>query len=86
MSDELEAELRRHFANAAAPLAGEQFVLLTSARIAARRRWALSARSLPGLAATVAAGLAAGLAVLRLRHARLMAMGAAAVSVWVSLI
>jgi hypothetical protein len=86
MSDELETQLRRHFASAATPLAAEQFVLATSERIAARRRWPLSARSLPGLAATVAGGLAAGLAVLRLRHARLMVMGAAAVSIWVSLV
>jgi hypothetical protein len=86
MSDELEAQLRRHFANAAAPLAGEQFVLATAARLAARRRWSLRARSLPGLAAPVAGGLAAGLSPLRLKHARLMVMGAAAVSVWVSLI
>jgi hypothetical protein len=86
MSDELEAQLRRHFANAAAPLASEQFVLATTARLAARRRWLPNARSLTELAATVVGGLAAGLSVLRLKHTRFMVLGAAAVSLWVSLI
>ena len=85
MSDELDAALRRRFASATAPLAAEEFVAGTAARLAARRRWLLNARSLTGLAATIAGGLATGLAALRLKHARLMVMGAAAVSVWVSL-
>jgi hypothetical protein len=86
MSDELEATLRRRFASAAAPLAAEEFIATTAARLAATRRWSLNARGLSSLAATVAGGLATGLSALRLKHARLMVMGAAAVSVWVSLI
>lgn len=85
MSDELETALRRSFATAAAPLAGEEFVAGTAARLADRRRRTLDMRGLRSLAATIAGGLAAGLVVLRLKHARLMVLGAAAVSVWVSL-
>lgn len=86
MSDELDAALRRHFASAAEPLAAEDFVAGTAARLAAARRWSLNTRSLSRGAATIAGGLAAGLAAVRLRHARLMVMGAAAVSLWASLL
>jgi len=85
MSDELDAALRRRFASAAEPLRAEDFVAAAAARRAAARRWSLSTRSLSKVAATIAGGLAAGLAAVRLKHARLMIMGAAAVSVWVSL-
>jgi hypothetical protein len=85
MSDELDAALRRRFASAATALPAKEFTARTAARLAAARRWSLHARSLTDLAATIAGGLLTGLAVLRLQHARLMAVGAAAVSVWVSL-
>jgi hypothetical protein len=85
MPDELDAALRRRFASAALPLEAEEFVAGAATRVAAARRWPFNARSPAALAATIAGGLATGLAALRLKHARLMVMGAAAVSVWVSL-
>jgi hypothetical protein len=84
MPDELDATLRRLFADADQPLAAEDFTRQLAARLAANRGWRLNVQSLGAVAGTILGGLTVALGALRLKHARLMVMGAAAVTVWVS--
>lgn len=83
MPDELDAQLRRRFANAAEPLANDAFSAHLAARIGRERRPGLSRHALYSILGTMASGLGTGLLLpWRLRHARLMVVGAAAATVW----
>ena len=84
MPDELDVTLRRYFADAEKPLAAEDFAPQLAARLTANRSRRLQGLSLGAIADTVLGGLAGAARALRPKHARLMIMGAAAVSVWVS--
>jgi hypothetical protein len=80
MSDDLDARLLRSFATAEQPLAAEQFVAQVTARIAATRRLRLDVRSSYAVLGTIAGGLGTGIAALQ--RVWLLAIGAAAVTVW----
>jgi hypothetical protein len=82
VQDELDAQLLRRFALADRPAADEAFTTAVAQRIGAARHWRLSARGVYGVFGTICGGLAVAASALRLRHARLMMMGAAAVTLW----
>jgi hypothetical protein len=82
MQDELDAQLLRRFALAVQPAPDENFTAQIAARLGAARRWRLSAGGLYAVVRTICAGLTVAVSALRLRHARLMVLGAAAVTVW----
>ena len=85
MRDELNAQLLRVFAESQRPLADAQFLAQLTARLQARGGRRVY-ESLQSIAHAILAGLATGLlAPLRLRHARLMAIAAAVVSLWTAL-
>ncbi len=79
MSDELDPVLRRLFAQASAPPAAEPFTTALEERLAAQRAWRLDGSALAGIAETVLNGLLSGL-----KPARLLLVGAAAVTLWAS--
>lgn len=85
MPDEFDAQLLRRFADAREPLADVQFVAQVTARLPPAARLRLSALwSVPG---TILGGLATGIsASLRLRHAGLMAVAAAVVTLWAAFV
>jgi hypothetical protein len=84
MSDDLDAALRRHFANAEQPLTDGEFASRLARRLVAERRWRPNLRGPYAVLGTIVSGLGLARSALRLKHARLMIMGAAAVTVWVS--
>ena len=61
MPDELDAMLRRHFANAEQPLAAQDFAQLLAAQLAAQRSSRLNVQSLGAIAATILGGLTVAL-------------------------
>jgi hypothetical protein len=83
MPDELDAQLLRRFADSHQPLVDAQFVAQVLARMppaSGVRLHPAALRSVPG---TIVGALLTGIAApLRLRHAGLMALAAAAVTVW----
>jgi len=83
MLDELDAHLLRRFADSYQPLVDAQFVAHVVARMppaSGARLHPAALRSVPG---TIVGALLTGIAApLRLRHAGLMALAAAAVTVW----
>jgi len=85
MSDELDPVLLRHFAQAREPLADEAFTTQLAQRLGAARRWRVDGRSAQAVLGTIVMGFGAALRALHLQHARFMLLGAAAVTVWVSL-
>ncbi len=86
MSDEIDADLLRRFAQSRASLDDPQF----TARVIGRLRGARSARLGFGTARSIAAAMLSGLvtgiaAPLRLRRVGLLALAAAAVTLWTGL-
>jgi hypothetical protein len=82
MPDELDPQLLRAFAAAQMPLAEQPFLSQVSAQVRPVGVLRLSAVGIYSLVGTLLNGLATGILVpLRLRHARLMTLGAAAVTV-----
>jgi hypothetical protein len=82
MPDDLDPQLLRRFAGAARPLAAQDFTASLEQQLRARRGPGFGARELASTLGTILSGLGgAVLLPLRLRHARLMVVGAAAVSV-----
>jgi hypothetical protein len=86
MPDELDTQLLRWFGDSRQPLVDAQFV----ARVTAQLRGSRGARvrfSAPGsIVATILSGLVTGIAApLRLRHAGLMTLAAAVVTLWTAL-
>lgn len=84
MPDELDAQLLRRFADSYQPLVDAQFVAQVVARMPPASGPRLlhpgALRSVPG---TIVGALLTGIAApLRLRHAGLMALAAAAVTAW----
>jgi hypothetical protein len=83
MHSDLDAQLLRRFATAAPPLADAAFTARVEQQLRARRRFELSAGTLYSTLATLVAGVGGALVLpWRLRHGRLMLVGAAAVSLW----
>jgi len=86
MPDELDAQLLRWFAESQEDLTDAQFPAQVTARLGSRRGRLLGPFSGRAILFAVFAGLATGIAApLRLRHARLMALGTAVLTVWVTL-
>jgi hypothetical protein len=86
MSDELDRQLLRHFAQSQQPLEEAQFLAQVTAHLHGRSGRRVRAHPLRSIAAVILSGLATGIAApLRLRHAGLMALGAAALTVWATL-
>jgi hypothetical protein len=86
MPDELDTQLLRWFGDSRQPLVDAQFVARVTAQLqgprGARARFS-GARS---VIATILSGLVTGIAApLRLRHAGLMALAAAVVTIWTAL-
>jgi hypothetical protein len=85
MPDDLDSQLRRWFADSAVPLHDAQFTAQLAARLAdpPAFAWWHSAGSVP---ARVLSALVTGIrAPLRLRHAGVFALAAAAVTLWTAL-
>ena len=83
MHDELDARLLRHFASAAEALAADEFAARLTARLEQSRRWSFSPGTLYSVLGTVASGFGTGVLVpWRLKQARLMVAGAAALTLW----
>ena len=80
MSDELDPTLRRYFAQHQQPLQDAQFVAQVSARLASG---GLHSGALRSIVAAITFGLTTGIsAPLRLRHAGLVALAGAALTIW----
>lgn len=83
MHPELDAQLRRRFATAEEPLADGGFSAQLADRIDGKRGPGFRPQALYSILGTMASGLGTGLLLpWRLKHARLMMLGAAVVSVW----
>jgi len=81
MRDELDGRLLRHFARSQWPLADARFVAGVSARLHARAGRDTLIRVLHGAVRAILTGVQVGIAApLRLRHAGLVALAAAAVA------
>jgi hypothetical protein len=86
MQDELDGQLRRQFALSHRPLADAQFVARVTGQLHARASLDSALRVLNGSVRAILSGLAVGItAPLRLRHAGLLALAAAAVAVCTAL-
>ncbi|MBS0378167.1 MAG: hypothetical protein JSS29_06760 [Proteobacteria bacterium] len=79
MSDELDPVLRRMFAQANTPIEAEPFTTDLVKRLAAQRGLRFGAAALTAILGTVLNGFLNGL-----KPARLLLVGAAAVTLWVS--
>lgn len=86
MPDELDTQLLRWFGDSRQPLVDAQFVARVTAQLQ-RPRGARVGFSAPGaIIATILSGLVTGIAApLRLRHARLLAIAATAITLWTAL-
>jgi hypothetical protein len=83
MPDELDPQLLRWFAHTRQPLTDVQFTAQVMARLQHPRRLRLSLNAARDITATIVAAFTTGIrAPLRLRHARLLAIAAAAVTLW----
>jgi hypothetical protein len=83
MPDELDPQLLRRFAQAHQPLIDAQFTAQVMARLQHTQRLRLSLSAARDLTATIVAAVTTGIrAPLRLRHAGLLAIAAAAVTLW----
>ena len=86
MPDELDPRLLRWFAQTRQPLSDAQFTAQVMAHLPHTRRVRLSLSAARDITATIAAAVATGIrAPLRLRHAGLLALAAAAVTLWTAL-
>jgi hypothetical protein len=85
MPDDLDPQLLRAFAQADSPLPEEPFVGEVARRLRPAGGLHLQAAGLYALLATVLGAVASGLLLpLRMRQTRLMTVGAAAVTLWVT--
>ena len=83
MPDELDPQLMRWFAQTREPLSDERFMARVTARLPVQRLHWPSFSSAGAILATVLGAVAIGIrAPLRVRHAGLMVLAAAAVTLW----
>jgi hypothetical protein len=83
MPDELDPLLLRWFAQTRQPLIDAQFTAQVIAQLQHTRRLRLSLSAARDITATILAAVTTGIrAPLRLRHAGLLAIAAAAVTLW----
>lgn len=86
LPDDLDADLLRRFAESRAALDGAQFTGRVTRGMRRARSAHLGFRTAHSIVAAVLSGLATGIAaLLRLRHAGLLALAAAAVTLWAGL-
>jgi hypothetical protein len=83
MPDELDPQLLRWFAQTRQPLIDAQFTAQVVAQLQRTRRVQLSLSAAREITATIVAAVTTGIrAPLRLRHAGLLVIAAAAVTLW----
>ncbi|HEX4649658.1 MAG TPA: hypothetical protein VH111_12575 [Steroidobacteraceae bacterium] len=86
LPDDLDADLLRRFAESRAALDGAQFTERVTRGLRRARSARLGFRTVRSIVAAMLTGLATGIAApLRLRHAGLLALAAAAVTLWTGL-
>ena len=86
MPDELDADVLRWFAVSHAALDDSRFTARVTGSLHDRRGARLAIGTARSIAAAILSGLATGIAApLRLRHARLLVLAAAAVTLWTGL-
>jgi hypothetical protein len=86
MPDELDTQLLQCFEDGRQPLIDAQFVAHVTARLPGTRSARVRFSSGRSVIVTILSGLATGIAApLRLRHAGLMALAAAVVTLWTTL-
>jgi len=87
MHNELDAQLLRRFASAAEPLADAQFTARLDARLEHARGFSFGVRGVYSILGTIVSGFGTGVLLpWRLKHSRLMVVGAAAVTLWTALL
>jgi hypothetical protein len=86
MPDELDTQLLRWFGDSRQPLVDAQFVERVTARLQGPRGARVGFSAPESIVATILSGLVSGIAApLRLRHAGLMTLAAAAITLWTAL-
>jgi hypothetical protein len=83
MHNDLDAQLLRRFASAAEPLADAEFTAQLTARLEHARAFSFGLRGVYSILGTIVSGFGTGLLLSwRLKHARIMIVGAAAMTLW----
>jgi hypothetical protein len=86
MPDELDTQLLRWFGDSRQPLVDAQFVARVTAQLPGTRGARARFSSARSVIATILSGVVTGIAApLRLRHAGLMTLAAAVVTLWTAL-
>jgi hypothetical protein len=86
MPDELDTQLLRWFGESRQPLVDARFVARVTAQLQGPRGACVRFSAPGSIIATILSGLVTGIAApLRLRHAGLMALAAAVVTIWTAL-